>query len=158
MLSCPDPFFNNCKNSSFKCNICRAGNGKRGSNLFYKPIIVSPELITHPLTNKQPKNYAKSQQIKSALKTEQTIVDEIKTTLRSGAVLGDGDLTVNNLKLDSKVRFNMESFIVSPSEYRTAIQKGYDGWVITNKLKQRVVVLKEESFIKLVGTNLNQCI
>lgn len=115
-------------------------------------------MIKHPLQNKQPKNNTKSQQIKSALNTEHLIVNEIKATLRSGAVLGDGDIQINNLKFDSKVRFNVESFTVTASEYKTAALKGYDGWIITNKNKDRVVVLTQESFTKLLGKPIDQCI
>lgn len=79
--------------------------------------------------------------------------DIAKQTLRSGAILQDGDLSILNgeLNLDSKVRNTSSSFNVTKAEYQKGINQGLDGWVITNKDDESVVVLTQKAFSQLLA-------
>lgn len=151
MKNCPDKFYDNCKNAVFKCNICKAGFGTSNSKLFYNPIDNDFCLIKHPIEDKKTNKKA-SKAIKQGLNEESKIVKQwISKTIKSGSVLGDGDIKVGDLNLDVKTRTTTKSFSVSNQEYTTGLKKGYDGWIIVNKDGQRMICLTEDSFLKLSG-------
>jgi len=159
MKNCPSIYYDNCRNAVYKCNICRAGYGNARAKLFYAPI--DSELCPsdpHPmeninLTSKNPHTKA----IKKGLKEESKIVNQwISKTLKSGSILGDGDIKVGDLNLDVKVRTTTKSFTISNQEYTKGLKKGYDGWVIVNSDGHRMVCLTEDSFLKLSGKLLNE--
>lgn len=133
----------------FKCTYCRAGKGKYNSKLYYEPIIQDnkkhPEIVIKK--NKVKSNYSKQ----GRLEEKKIVQSIIKQTLNSGAINNDGDLKVGELKLDSKKRNTTRSFTLTPDEYNKGINQNLDGWVITNQTNQRVYILTEKSFIKLVG-------
>lgn len=154
MRNCPDKYYDNCKNAIYKCNVCRAGYGKSNAKLFYSPFDNDFFPIKHPIEDQ--KNIT-NKAIKQGLKEESDIVKQwITKTLKSGSVLGDGDLKVGDLKLDVKTRTTTKSFTVKTDEYNTGLQKGYDGWIIVNKDKQRLVCLTEDAFLKLSGKLLEE--
>lgn len=152
MRNCPEEFYDNCKHAVYKCSKCRAGFGSIKSNLFYTPI--SKLLPTHPAESLSTYN---NKAIRLGLKQEaDTVHSWITQTLKSGSILGDGDIKVGDLKLDVKTRTNTKSFTVKTDEYNTGLKKGYDGWVIVNKDKERLVCLTEDAFLKLSGKLLEE--
>jgi hypothetical protein len=149
MKNCPPDFYNNCSNSIFKCNYCRAGKGKYNNQLYYNPIVNNN--LEHPAL-KITKNRTKSKESKLGRKEEQKIVQSlIKQTINSGSIFNDGDISVGDIKLDSKKRMNSVSFTITKAEYTKGISQNLDGWIITNKDNVRLYALTEKAFIKLVG-------
>jgi hypothetical protein len=162
LSNCPPDFHLNCKNYIYKCKLCKAGHGS--SNLFYQPIDKEPCKSKHPAYTtkiKPPIDKTKSKQVKGGYKAEKTLTNKIaKQTLRSGAILHDGDISLfeGDLKLDSKVRYNKQSFAVSKAEYLKGKTQHLDGWILTNKSdnsEETVVVLTLESFTQLLAYKLN---
>lgn len=128
--------------------------------LHYSPKDKDLTKETHPAYEKPIKkkiNKLKSKQVKGGLKKEKELSQQIaKQTLRSGAILQDGDISLfdGDLKLDSKVRYNKGSFTVTKAEYEKGINQSLDGWIITNKnedSENTVVCLTFDSFTKLLA-------
>lgn len=147
MRCCPNEYYDNCRNAVYQCNLCKAGLGSLKSKLYYKPI--DSLLATHPAEELTP---VSSKSIRTGFKEESKVVSQwIRKTIKSGSVLGDGDVLVGDLHLDVKTRTTTKSFTVRSDEYETGVKRNYDGWVVVNKDGQRLVCLREESFLKLSG-------
>lgn len=158
LSNCPSDFHLNCSNYIFKCTICTAGSGSTG--LFYKPLEKSPTLKQHPIYIPRLKpsiDKLKSKQVKGGYSAERKLSKQIaKQTIRSGALLHDGDISLfdGELKLDSKLRYDKDSFSLSKSEYLKGIQQHLDGWIITNKHphhQDSVVILTFDAFTQLLS-------
>lgn len=152
MKHCPREYYDNCRNAVYKCNKCKAGYGSSKDKLYYNPL--SQLYPVHPVENILP---TKNDAIRRGLKEEtKTVQQWITKTIKSGSVLGDGDVKVGDLKLDVKTRTNTKSFTLKAQEYDTGIRKDYDGWIIVNKDGKRIVCLTEDSFLKLSGQLLEE--
>lgn len=131
MRNCPDRFYLNCSLAQIKCHQCSAGTGH--SKLLYNPIHSNDnegDLLTHPWH----KNISKSKVQLRAKKTEQLQRRKIAdATLRSGALLGDGDtkLLGGRLKLETKDRGSKSSWCLSLLEYSKGQRQGIDVFGIT---------------------------
>lgn len=158
LSNCPSEFHLNCKNYIYKCKLCTAGEGSTG--LFYKPATKTPTLKEHPQYTSRIKpsiDKTKSKQVKGGYNAERKLTKQIaKQTIRSGALLNDGDISIfdGELKLDSKVRYNKESFSLTKTEYLKGKQQHLDGWIITNKHphhEDSVVILTFDAFTQLLS-------
>jgi len=154
----------NCQNFLTKCPSCIAGYGNK---YLYSPI----ENLPHSYIKEQEeKKKVKSQYIKAGLKKEIDIVrraqKKIKNTIRSGALNGDGDISLETpaqkLALDSKVKHTTkQNFVITPEWVRTLKNGTMDGYILTNKnpdtnLEQTIVVLSEDSFYNLISRFNNE--
>ena len=145
MHNCPDRFYLNCSEAQVSCKVCAAGRG--GPKLKYKPIKSEDEegdLVNHPYLHrglkelhrglKQCKDKSKVNIQKRAKTTEKKQRENIaRATIRSGALLGDGDTHLLNgkLKLETKDRGVKSSWCLSLSEYNKGLRQGIDIYGIT---------------------------
>lgn len=131
MHNCPDRFYLNCSEAQVSCKVCAAGRG--GPKLKYKPIKSEDkegDLVNHPWC--KDKNKVNTQ--KRAKDTEKKQRENIaRATIRSGALLGDGDthLLKGKLKLETKDRGVKSSWCLSLSEYNKGLRQGIDIYGIT---------------------------
>jgi hypothetical protein len=74
-------------------------------------------------------------------------------TRASGSKYHDGDFTVldGSIRLDSKLRTKTKCFSLSHKEYLIGKSANVDGWVITNELNEKVVVLNYDKFVELIN-------
>lgn len=152
--NCPEEYYEQCDNAIFKCTLCRAGVGKSKNRLYFKTTNPAYPITKHP-AYKVEVNKKIQKVVRAGLNEETKIVKSlIHKTVRSGAIYGDGDIQVNQLKLDSKKRTNTRSFTISPDEYSKGLRSNLDGWVVTNSDGNRVYVLTEKAFVKLIGENI----
>lgn len=131
IYNCPNRFYVNCSEVQVGCKICAAGMG--GPKLKYKPIKSEDEegyLVNHPWC--KDKSRVKIQ--RRAKRTEEKQRENIAhATIRSGALLGDGDthLLKGKLKLETKDRGLKSSWCLSLSEYNKGLRQGIDIYGIT---------------------------
>jgi hypothetical protein len=131
MHNCPDRFYLNCSEAQVSCKVCAAGRG--GPKLKYKPIKSEDkegDLLNHPWC----KDKSKVNIQKRAKTTEKKQRENIaRATIRSGALLGDGDTHLLNgkLKLETKDRGVKSSWCLSLSEYNKGLRQGIDIYGIT---------------------------
>ncbi len=131
MHNCPDRFYLNCSEAQVSCKVCAAGRG--GPKLKYKPIKSEDkegDLVNHPWC----KDKSKVNIQKRAKTTEKKQRENIaRATIRSGALLGDGDTHLLNgkLKLETKDRGVKSSWCLSLSEYNKGLRQGIDIYGIT---------------------------
>lgn len=160
MEKCPPFYRDNCSNYIYKCSLCRAGDGKDSAPLYYKP--VEGNRKDHPATRpKKQKQIDKkrSHYSKAGYRKEKELIKDIaKATLKSGAVLGDGDIELLKglINLDSKKRHNSSSFTVTKAEYEKGIARRLSGWAITNKEDKTLICLTMTTFNHLLALLKNQ--
>lgn len=131
MRNCPDRYYNNCSFAQINCKHCSAGMGSK--KLFYTPINSHDslgDLLNHPWR----KDLEKSKIQQQAKKTEELQRRKIAdSTIRSGALLGNGDSKLLNglLRLETKNRGSKSSWCLSLSEYLKGQRQGIDIYGIT---------------------------
>ncbi|MFB6284629.1 MAG: hypothetical protein ABEK59_12000 [Halobacteria archaeon] len=96
-----------------------------------------------PQAKKTKASHRKEQETKQRL---------IKQTRRSGAEFGDGDyqLLEGEFQADHKWRSKTQAFSLSYKEYQQGRAQGTNTWVITNCYDERMVLLTEEAYAKLL--------
>lgn len=160
-----------------QCKSCRAGFGQLTSPVRYKPKDatvhrnkVHPEQLLVEQEKKekkkeeqnikrQKKASSNSQRVKAGLKKEEQVrkrVNALVSTLKSGAIFGDGDYKVlGELQADHKYRIVRKSFTLSRKEYEDGRRQGTDHWLITvtgeNRKDETVVIMTLEGYARLLA-------
>ena len=149
MKNCTDEFYNQCANAQKKCRVCAAGTGGNSCKVFYQSL--TGDNPNHPYKPDQ----QKQKRLKQAKQVEQKQLQAIaKATLRSGAVLsnGDGELLSGTLRLETKDRGTRSSWNLTLLEYEKGQRQGIDiyGITITHPVtgKNHTMYIMEE---RLVG-------
>lgn len=153
LKNCPQDYYDNCTNAVIHCKHCSAGSGSSINKLKYQPADTNLPIRSHPAYNLNKKVTKQGKYSKSGRRTEHKITQNlIQKTINSGALLGDADIKVGNLKLDIKKRHNTNSFTLTTSEYKQGLTKDYHGWIIENKNGERVYILREDVLLLLMQT------
>lgn len=150
-MNCPIEFLNNCTHMNVKCDQCLALNEK-AKYLYYKPIIISPELITHPAL-KEREERTKDKRIlakkanKDGHKTERKNIKSIgaTSTRGSGIICGDGDGYIQHLtgklKIEHKHRMGIKSTLgITHAEFKKGKRQGIDIYIIDSNIGQMVLM------------------
>lgn len=153
--NCPIEFYSNCSNALILCNKCIAMRSS-AKKLHYNPISIEGNLGKHPEEGKSKTKARKIQ--KRAVKTEQDLKNNIaEGTLKSGAVLGDGDLSLLNgdLKVEVKDRGNSASWNLTHKEYMKGKKQGIDAYAISavgpDNTRRTIYMLEEGIFYNLLA-------
>ena len=170
---CPTSFYLNCENAAKKCKICSAGLGTASSKLYYSPAVESeshPYIPEKLVKVKKAIDKKKSAVIKKSLKKESLVLQKLaddagvlfNSTLKSGAINGDGDGKIGPISVDHKYRTTATSFTVSRQEWEKGIVQKVEAWVVTipNHLykdkEDTAVVMTRAAFIKLLRLTQNE--
>lgn len=151
MRNCPDEYYKQCANALKKCKVCAAGSGSTSSKVLYKS--TTGELLFHPHTP----NIKKQKRLKEAKRVEDSQRIAIaNSTIRSGALLGDGDTSLlrGTLRMETKDRGVRKSWNLTLEEYEKGKQQGIDIYGITIKHpetgKQLTMYMIEERMAGLI--------
>jgi hypothetical protein len=143
-MQCTSPWLDHCFNYPLRCDSCRAGLGQPNGPLLYLSHD-GPTKQSHPSfksssklkpksdTLKAAEHRLRSRQTKNGFKQEDLL---LKKTIRSGAVLNDGDLHVKSLdlRIDSKLRHTDSlTFTLKSSEFKQGLLASIDAWILTHQ-------------------------
>lgn len=154
MKNCPIEFYSNCSEAMRSCRNCVAGTGSKA--LYYKP---NEDIGEHPMANWRAERNKRSRIVKNAQATERRIAESIvKGTLRSGAVLGDGDhLLLGTIRQEVKRRGTpRSSWNVTLEEYDKGIRQGIEVFAIEierpdTHRRETLYCCTEELFTRLLA-------
>lgn len=133
------------------CKKCRAYTNRPKDDLMYKPLDEADNLLTHPCIARDKQRVTKANRYKQARDIEKKVERDIaKGTARSGALNGDGDLSVFNgeLRIEVKDRGLRKSWNLSLDELNKGRRQNIDVYAInthTEEYGDKTIYMMEDT-------------
>lgn len=152
--NCPPLYYTNCLPQN--CYSCAAKTGR--GKLLYKP---TEDIGEHPYDVKTKASNSKAIQ-KKAVATEKAVVNQlIRLTAGSGRINHDGDVKLDDLRIEVKDRGVKKSFALTLTEFDKGLRQSIDAFAVsinrpdTGK-REVVYMLTEQMFSELISLRRNQ--